>query len=314
MSEKVNFICPHCNNNIARWYNQRTETDGIVICLNCGHQWEIKESITSETEIMTNLTNEQIVLLLKLLSPDTTISEFLEKIRQIEVLFEQLMITIATPLLEITKVIIEHINAFAGINIINETMFFHGGGIISESFSNLIVRQCSERQRSEGTILPTSSIEEMRQLADEAIDEISEGTGIPRLQLVGPRAEILNNDVIDAMGSLMADIDLVNPFGESKENKHDKEFPHHCFKCKTKLQFTHALNQAVRQGFRKKHFKRLWKDKIIQFYCCKCYNKKKQEEELLKQVQIFGDFKSLCDFTNYHKKLRDELLNENNQN
>ncbi len=62
-------------------------------------------------------------------------------------------------------------------------------------------------------------------------------------------------------------------------NKMDEKYPHKCFSptCKKQLYFSHAFEQAHKEGFTEKQFKKIWKSNRVEFYCCDCYNEKQRE-------------------------------------
>ncbi len=63
----------------------------------------------------------------------------------------------------------------------------------------------------------------------------------------------------------------------TKKHGLDIKYPHVCFKCKKDLYWVELFYANARSSFRGwdfktyKKLKRLWRSKVVEFYCCKCY-------------------------------------------
>lgn len=70
----------------------------------------------------------------------------------------------------------------------------------------------------------------------------------------------------------------------SQVNKKDVKYPHKCFQCGAKLQYTHALKKARQENFTTEQFDTIWESAEVEFYCCTCYN------ALISPVEDFVDY------------------------
>ncbi len=65
--------------------------------------------------------------------------------------------------------------------------------------------------------------------------------------------------------------------GGLKKKKHilDRKYPHVCFECQTPLKFQELLDANSCTAFLDvdmyKRMKKLWRSRVIEFYCCLCY-------------------------------------------
>lgn len=81
-------------------------------------------------------------------------------------------------------------------------------------------------------------------------------------------------------GAITDDVAPYNPAirpetDQQKFTRYTKEYPHKCVKCKKTILFSHAFNESKKKGFDLKKFKKLWKSKYVEFYCCYCFPKPK---------------------------------------
>lgn len=94
-------------------------------------------------------------------------------------------------------------------------------------------------------------------------------------ELIAGTTEQILNHIIDNGDYLF--LNNVDP--PRGPEKYDKKYPHKCFLCKTPLQYRHALGKAKEQNFTEEQFKKMWKSEVVEFYCCRCFDRKKAEEE-----------------------------------
>ena len=89
---------------------------------------------------------------------------------------------------------------------------------------------------------------------------------------------------IDAEVILTPGSDENEPIGtliKLKKTELDFKYPHTCFECGRELRWKEIYIASGNWHLEIKYLKKLWKNKYVQFYCCKCYNIIKFEEDLL---------------------------------
>lgn len=118
----------------------------------------------------------------------------------------------------------------------------------------------------------TSALQEQGFVPETPIPYIHTDTIIPPEEY----ANLLNEFTI------AQDHGFVLPLRRIKTHPMDKKYPHTCFKCGKSLRWTELLSSnglykhgGIRDNIYEqyKHFKKLWRSKVIQFYCCLCYNR-----------------------------------------
>lgn len=141
----------------------------------------------------------------------------------------------------------------------------------------------------------------------EAQELLREAVESGQIRQLFPRSEHESEpDYLDSMGSMIEMLRASNTFILPNTERHqhhlDKRFPHVCFKCKKKLKYKHALGRALHEFIMSinfdiknnkknnwnyykeilketKQFRKWWKNAIIQFYCCSCFNPIKRARE-----------------------------------
>ena len=79
-----------------------------------------------------------------------------------------------------------------------------------------------------------------------------------------------NNDALDAMIHAVGVLE--------KRHILDIKYPHVCFKCKKTLYWSelYGRNRLYELDYKSyKKLKLLWRSQIIEFYCCTCYERRK---------------------------------------
>lgn len=96
-----------------------------------------------------------------------------------------------------------------------------------------------------------------------------------RLEMEAPF--LCKERIILQISEAVAEDNLDMPHYQINIEKHklDKKYPHKCYKCKKDLHFTELC--AANMGYDEKQLKEWWKLEGIEFFCCTCYNIKKEE-------------------------------------